>query len=276
MPNKNKKKLSRGRNKASKSRTAKAPTKSEGPRVAFSLKETLPVFPAAKLVTQQLYYDSQKQLSGTAGVLARYVYTANGAYDPDITGTGHQMMGFDQMMLFFEQCVVVHSRIRVTFYSGSATIQRCALSLTPDATAAASVTDLVENGLTVMTTVGGSGDNGSTRGTSTLELSCDVGKYFGRSRAMLVASPEFYCTAAANPIEQVYFQIQTWNPTTTTNTSVYFDVVLSYDIYYYEPRKVGSSFWHLAVEALKLKDSLDKRQDVERGAESKKGSCVSV
>jgi hypothetical protein len=237
-------------NKSS-SRSARAPTKNVGPSVAFSLQQTLPVFPASRLVTQQLYYDSGFSLTGTAGVLARYVFSANGAYDPDITGTGHQMMGFDQMMLFYEQAVVVRSKIKVTFFSAAQTAIRCAISLTPDASAAASVNDLMENGYCVSTIILGLGGLAAEHATKTLELTCDVPKYFGRSRASLISSPEFYCTAAANPTEQVYFQVQTWNPTGVVTTITSFDVTLSFDIFYYEPRKVGGSFWHEAVDAIK-------------------------
>lgn len=239
-------------NSSRNSRTARAPTRNVGPSVAFSLKETLPVFPASKLVTQQLYYESGLSLTGTAGVLAKYVFSANGCYDPNITGTGHQMMGFDQMMLFYEQAVVVRSKISVTFYSAAQTDCRVAISLTPDTSAAASTTDLVENGYTVMSNVVGLGGVAGQHCLAKLNLTCDVPKYFGRSRSSLISSPEFYCTAAANPIEQVYFQVQSWNPTTASNTLLYFDVVLSFDIFYYEPRKVGGSFWHVAVDALRM------------------------
>jgi len=233
-------------------RSARAPTKTVGPSVAFSLKETLPVFPVSKTVTQQLYYESGLTMTGAAGILTRYVFSANGAYDPNITGTGHQMMGFDQMMLFYEQYVVVRSKIKVTFWSATATPQRVAISLCPDTTVAASITDLVENGLTVMSYCGNANTNGMFRGDSVLELTCDVAKYFGRSRKDLIAGTEFYGTAAANPVEQVYYQIQTWNPATATTVTCAFDVVLSFDIFYYEPRKTGGSFWHTALDALRL------------------------
>jgi hypothetical protein len=235
-----------------KSRTARAPTKNVGPSVSFSLKETLPIFPASKLVTQQLYYDSGLAINGSSGVLARYVFTANGAYDPDITGTGHQPIGFDQMMVFYEQFVVVRSKIKITCWSTAPTPCRVAISLAPDATAAASISGLVENGLTVMDWCGNAPTNGMFKGTCTLELTCDVAKYFGRSRASLISGAEFYGTAAANPVEQVYFQVQTWNPASAITTGILFDVLISYDIYYYEPRKTGSSFWHGALDALKM------------------------
>jgi len=239
-------------NSSRNTRTARAPTKTAGPSVAFSIKETLPIFPVSKTVTQQLYYESNLTMGGAAGILTKYVFSANGAYDPNITGTGHQMMGFDQMMLFYEQYVVLRSKIKVTFWSTTQTPQRVAITLAPDTTTPASVNDVVENGLTVMSYCGNAQTNGMFRGDAVLELTCDVAKYFGRSKKDLIAGTEFYGTAAANPIEQVYFQVLTWNPATATTTGNCFDVVMSFDIFYYEPRKTGGSFWHTAVEALRL------------------------
>jgi hypothetical protein len=187
-----------------------------------------------------LYYEYQLNIAGAAGVLGRYVYTANGMFDPDITGVGHQPIGFDQMMLFYEQCVVTHSSIKVTFFSAAATEARVAIALTPDTTAP-TIPGNVENGQMVMDRVIGVGGTGNHWASTQLDLSCDVGRYFGRTQRELVISPEFYSTSAANPTEQVYYQIQTWNPVGATTTSVALDVLLSYDVLFYEPRKVAPS-----------------------------------
>jgi hypothetical protein len=151
-------------------------------------------------------------------------------------------MGFDNMMLFYEQAVVLRSSIKVTFHNGTNSSARCMIALCPD-TVSSTISDYVENGLAVTETV--FGQTGGTTGTAAsklvLELQCDVPKYFGRSPKELITSPEFYCTSAANPTEQVYFQVLTWNPVDATSTDVYFDVMMSFDIYYYEPRKLIGS-----------------------------------
>jgi hypothetical protein len=48
---------------------------------------------------------------GSVGV---YQFSANGLYDPDITGTGHQPMGFDQLCTYYNHYEVVRSVIRAT------------------------------------------------------------------------------------------------------------------------------------------------------------------
>lgn len=48
------------------------------------------------------------------GVAAAWAFSANGCYDPDISGTGHQPMGFDQMTTFYNHYEVIGSKIRIT------------------------------------------------------------------------------------------------------------------------------------------------------------------
>jgi hypothetical protein len=253
-------------------RTSMAPTIQRGPLVRKTLQETIPVFPISKFISGQLYYDYQLNLSGTSGVLSRYVISANGAFDPNITGTGHQPMGFDQMMLFYEQATVVASSIRVLFSSSASTDCRVAISLTPDTTTPV-LPDIVENGLIVMDRVVGSGGTGNAHTSVELELHCDVAKYFGRSHRELITSPEFYSTAAANPTEQVYFQICCWNPSSATTYNTFFDVVVSYDIFYYEPRKTGPSLSR-RVNASQKSFSSARFEDVRHPASYKAQNAV--
>ena len=42
----------------------------------------------------------------TAGALSRYEFLGNGLYDPNFTGTGHQPLGFDQLIAIYSYAVV--------------------------------------------------------------------------------------------------------------------------------------------------------------------------
>lgn len=220
--------------------TRKAPTVG-GRSIRQTLLKTVPIFPVSKMCYGQLYYEPYLSRTASMGSYATYVFSANGAYDPNITSTGHQPMGFDQMMLFYEQFVVLRSHIKVTAICASESA-RVAIYLSPDTGALAPI-PLMENGLVVTDTLVGSGtsDSGQHR-MKTLELACDVPKYFGKTKAEIIADPQMYGTVAANPGEQVYFHITVWDPfSAATETSVLFDVTLSYDTYYWEPKKVANS-----------------------------------
>lgn len=64
------------------------------------------------------YITINPPLGGLAGV---HVFSANGLFDPDITGIGHQPSGFDQVMALFDHYCVLRSSIKVQCITGSAT-----------------------------------------------------------------------------------------------------------------------------------------------------------
>jgi hypothetical protein len=204
---------------------------------------TVPIFAIRKRV-RQLYYESGLSIAppGT-GLAANYFFSANGIYDPNITGTGHQPMGFDQMMLYYEQCHVVRSTITICPLANHP--MRVGIYLTPDTTSITDQTRLYENGLikTITTSGLGSTPTGVTRLTE-LSLSCDVASYFGRKTFdELLDDQDLQTTAAANPTEQVYFGIAGWQLDFDGSTAkaVKFDVLLCYDVIYWEPRKLTVS-----------------------------------
>lgn len=219
-------------------RRSKAPT-TGGRTIRNTLLKTVPLYPVSKMQYGQLYYDYYKSMTYVAGGNAGRVFSANGAYDPDISGIGHQPMGFDQMMAIYEQFVVLRSHIKVTFISAS-DATRVAIYLSPDPTLLGPA-QLMENGLLKTEIVCGTTDAGTHR-MKTIELTCDIPKYFGKTRDDIIADPQMYGTIAANPGEQVYFNIAAWDPfSSSAEGNVFYDVTISYDIYYWEPKKLTGS-----------------------------------
>lgn len=219
-------------------RNKRAPTQGGQP-ISQVLLRKVPLFPQFKDLTGQLYYENTLGISASIGSIGIYWFSANGLYDPNSTGTGHQPLGFDQMMLLYEQYTVYRSHIKVNFLSStSGNEARVALILAPDTTVP-SLTATMENGL-LKSDIVIWGTDGHHR-MKTLELSCDIPKYFGREREAVIADPSLTGTVAANPIEQVYFGICVWSPFQAAATSVSFDVTLSFDTHYWEPKKLASS-----------------------------------
>ncbi len=196
------------------------------------------------------YYESGFSMTGTAGVIQQYVFTANGVYDPNITSTGHQPLGFDTMMLYYEQYCVVKSSITLRAVGNG--IQACTISvcLAPDTTTLA-VPDVIENGLVVTKLLDGRGNGGYGTGQriGRLDLACDVARYFGRrSRRELLDDPTLQGTVAANPTEQVYYVINMWGfGSFTDNTAVSCEATIEYDVVFWEPRKVTAQLERMLV-----------------------------
>jgi len=193
-----------------------------------------PLFPAKWKGT--LRYADNNALSTTAGAVNTFVFSANGMFDPNITGTGHQPAGFDQMMISYEHYTVVRSRIVVNFINQSGnTFPTCAVSYHAGSTPITVITQIVEDGMISMERLDGA--NGS-HSTSVQRLSGDVAK-FGGIRDLL-DNPDYKGTIAANPVEQQYYHVQTWSTDATTST-ITFEAVIEYEAWFTEPRSLSQS-----------------------------------
>lgn len=73
------------------------------------------------LISKLRYCDSFN-LTCTSGSRALNVFAANGIFDPDITGVGHQPMWRDNFAAIYDQYVVIGSKITVKFANTSSTV----------------------------------------------------------------------------------------------------------------------------------------------------------
>lgn len=194
----------------------------------------MPLFPARKLAS--LRYATSVGITGTTGAVGSYVFAANGLFDPDITSTGHQPMGFDQMMLSYNHYAVVRSRIFVTFRNDSSASQpTVVIGCHADSTPVTVAERILEFGLLNSTTLEFKGVSGSCK---SLESKVDIGKFQGV--ANIVDNPELHGSVAANPVELTYWHVQLWDSGGLTNTSRA-DVIIEYDAWFLEPRELTES-----------------------------------
>lgn len=73
--------------------------------------------PFGKSKTVKHRYSTFFSLNPGVGVSADRIFMANGMYDTDVSGTGHQPYGYDQMSLQYNQWTVLRSKITVTVYN---------------------------------------------------------------------------------------------------------------------------------------------------------------
>lgn len=64
--------------------------------------------------TAHMRYCEQLTLQSTFGTLTNHRFRANGIFDPDQTGGGHQPMGHDQWAELYNHYVVIGAKINVT------------------------------------------------------------------------------------------------------------------------------------------------------------------
>jgi len=185
----------------------------------------------------KLTYSDDFGLSTGAGSCGTYVFSANGCYDPNITGTGHQPMGFDQMMLSFEHYTVLGATIALTIRSTDTDDgQWASISLNAGTTAVTDHNVLCENGEIVREKLGFSTLPNSIK---TLVHKVDIRKF--ESVPSVLSDPYLQGTIAANPVEQVYFHISTWNAENANVAGSTSSVFIEYDVMFTEPRKNSAS-----------------------------------
>jgi hypothetical protein len=203
-----------------------------------------------------LYYDSRFEHSTVGGVMTVAYFRANDLFDPQAAAGGHQPIGFDQAMLFWNQFCVFSSKISVTFMSNTLQAVRVGIFISPDTVAPASFIDLMENGLLRTTVIqGDGGTTGAANNLKTISLSCDNVKYFDTKRENYFSNPNFIGTVAASPVEMCYFGVFTYDFTGANNYDVFYDVTLSYDARFQEPRKIPHSLLTSALRTLQKEES---------------------
>lgn len=196
-------------------------------------------FPKNKMVKLRYVTECVVQCSGLSN---SYTYSANGMYDPDITGGGHQPKAFDEWMAVYNHYNVVGSKINVKLVSthgGDGYIWGVTRTPTPNSLASKLLTYCLENRYTR-----GYRALGSNPGQRALANIPAITKYSQKKQFGQNSSQKTDLTgnASSNPTEQSYFEV--WmapiNNIPTTQTAS-FIVTIDYIALLTEPRVLAQS-----------------------------------
>lgn len=197
-----------------------------------------PLFPTK--TTRRLRYNDDVPISSTGGVMSAYIFSANGMFDPNITSTGHQPMGFDQMMLSYEHYHVYRCHWKVIFRNLGAYSGYCGVRIDADVGAMAVPTEVVENGRMTF----GPTEPGGVLGWREFSGTVNIPQVQGMTRRNFLASEALRGSIASNPTEQTYIHCIIWN-SGGQNMSLRVNVVLEYEAIFTELKPVSSSFARL-------------------------------
>lgn len=189
------------------------------------------------------YVETRLINPGATGV-ADYIFSANGMFDPNISGVGHQPLGFDQWCpVFFNHYTVVGSKITARFATqGEGVLPNtivAGIDLRDDSTAvsATSVDAMLEhprsNGR-IITNAHGS------RGAAIVSKGFSAKKFFRRTSP--VDDNELRGNSSANPAEQAYYHV--WLGAADPNTNpdaVTVIVTIEYSAVMTEPNDLTQS-----------------------------------
>lgn len=195
--------------------------------------------PLPQTILSKHRYSAAIQLDpGAAGIMASHVFSANGLYDPDITGTGHQPMGFDQLTPLYDHYTVIAAKITVKSSNPDTTYQQILGINTLDDTtdpASGDVHTMIEQGKCKYIVFADDASSGSKSVSSKVS----VKKFFGKSNMM--DNAELKGNAAANPLEQVYFHVVAAPIQGVNSTPMQCLVVIEYIAVWSEPKALTSS-----------------------------------
>lgn len=185
--------------------------------------------------TSQLYCDVLGMTS-TTGILQRYVFHANGIYDPDITGGGHQPMGRDNMALLYNHYVVESSSIEVEWLSATdaSAPSTVGVHLSPDSVASYSTTSAYEEA-----------NKGQFKLIADMNKSITTrSRYNAKSFFNISDIKDNYdrlgATTGANPGEGAYYHLMVQTAAAGTE-GVYFRVKIRYNVVWSEPLDITQS-----------------------------------
>ena len=106
-------------------------------------------------IITQLRYCDLVALTSTSGGTVSQIYRANGTFDPDYTGSGHQPMWRDNYANIYDFYTVLGSKITVTFHSRNATFGAVVGIIGSDSSSISStITTLMEENNSVHTLLG--------------------------------------------------------------------------------------------------------------------------
>jgi hypothetical protein len=178
--------------------------------------------------------------TGTLSVISNYRLKANGCFDPNTTGTGHQPYGFDEWSAFYSDYVVLSSRIRATWYTDSSSTQafcRIGINVVPAAASAPGDIDIGAEQAVVEGVLGGEWDASS--GMKTMVAAYDAKKYF-HIDDVLDNKTRVGAAVTADPSETVEYLL--WADDIAGATYTFgCAYTIEYDVVFSEPKPLGKS-----------------------------------
>jgi hypothetical protein len=192
-----------------------------------------------------LRYSEYVPLDPGVGVALGYVFAANGCYDPNISGTGHQPKGFDQWMAFYDHYHVESSVVTVYFTSNSATAAQqsamVGISLRDSSTTVTGtdLTSLIEDGVIGCHKYAPLGIV-NTEAAAQVHNKYSAATFFGTKS--LLDTSQLRGDASSNPSDLAYYHV--WYAPMSGGldlTACIALVVIDYTVILTEPRPIGQS-----------------------------------
>lgn len=214
-----------------------------------SLYKNLPLggMPKTKVVRLK-YVEFFSSSSAGSGPVVKY-FSANGCYDPYITGIGHQPRGYDQWTAFYDHYCVLSSKIRVqavTTDDGTSTDAGACFGLILDDDTSfghSSVAEVIESGQSRGWRYCSHNPSASsmTGNKPTIISKASMPKFFGVAPKAYQGDSRFTPTIGANPTDQAYWAVWYGAPDGAAASSMTFMAEIEYIVRFSEPKRLAQS-----------------------------------
>lgn len=191
--------------------------------------------------TVRLRYCEEISIDANNSTISTHPFRANGMFDPNAHGVGHQPMGFDQQMLYYDHFTVIGAKAEMRYVPNGTSNQRPAyfgIALTDDSTVlnGMSKSTLMETRLKTYPGVAGAVD---LNWSQIRRMGFSAKKYFKKSA--IVDDTGYRGSAAADPVEQAYFVPWVYNIASVDPTPLNFLITIEYIAVLTEPKTLTGS-----------------------------------
>lgn len=191
--------------------------------------------------TKLRYVEDTSINPGVAGIAGVHIVSANGCYDPNITGSGHQPRGFDQMMQLWDHYTVIGAKITVEFirpYNTNSYALALGVALKDSPTPAVDKNDYLE-GRNVVSKATKSSTSTNDSFTYKLSKTFSTRKFLGFSKPLSVTAARG--DISNNPGEQAYFHIFAAPFQSVDNEAIIVNYRVDYLVVFTEPKQPTQS-----------------------------------
>nr|AGA18379.1 hypothetical protein [uncultured marine virus] len=187
------------------------------------------ILSASKIVTMR--YSDQFSIDATAaGTPGTYIFSANGLHDPNITGTGHQPRGYDQLMAMYRHYEVLEALIEVwADPSDSTAAGLLTLSVRSSNTPVALRDDMIEHRTAITKAMAPSGGG---PGVIYTKIAVKPSQFLGLKSDDTVRGAEGF-----NPASPVYFHVNTMRLAGGDQDEVFCQARITYKVKLSEPKE---------------------------------------
>ena len=179
------------------------------------------------------YSDYDHKITSTSGVLNAHAFCANGCYDPDVTGGGHQPFGWDQWSPYFRQYIVTGSKIKCYVTTDGTVNGTCGIYLDDDNTVPSNIGAMIEAKRGSFSIIN------QQRSSAKIRAAFSARKFYN-VRDVKDNIDRIGANVSTNPADKSYFVV--WFQAEAGSTaSIYFIVVIDYIVDFSQPITVDQS-----------------------------------